>query len=101
MFSSILYREEESVEEFISLDGFLKEYVTYEFNKHYHMSIDEFLSLTFFEKRRLIHMIQMKEKMMQEQMDKYHAEQKSKNKNNTPPPMSIGEVEELQRQLDG
>ena len=99
MFSSILYRPEESVDEFISFNNILKEYISYEFNKHFNMTIDDYLSLTFFEKKYLIRMVHMKEKLLQEQMKKHEEEQK-KNKDKvdyTKQPANIGELEEMER----
>lgn len=71
MFSSIIYRNEDSLDEFISLESMLKEYIGYDFAKNYNMSIDEFLSLTFFEKNYLVRAAQFKEKQMKKQLAEY------------------------------
>ena len=45
--------------------------MTYEFNKNYNMSLDDFLNLTFFEKNKMIEVVKEKEKIVSEHLEKY------------------------------
>lgn len=81
MFNSVLYRKEESIHNHILYKQFLLEYITYEFNKNFNMSIDDFLNLTFFEKNKMIEVIKEKEKIMNEHLEKSKYGQKYKLEN--------------------
>ena len=71
MFNSVIYRKEEAIQHHILYKQLLLEYMTYEFNKNYNMSLDDFLNLTFFEKNKMIEVVKEKEKIMSEHLEKY------------------------------
>ena len=71
MFNSVIYRKEEAIHHHILYKQLLLEYMTYEFNKNYNMSLDDFLNLTFFEKNKMIEVVKEKEKIVSEHLEKY------------------------------
>lgn len=70
MFNSVIYRKEESIHNHILYKQFLLEYMTYEFNKNFNMSLDDFLNLTFFEKNKMIEVVKEKERIVSEHLEK-------------------------------
>lgn len=93
MFSSVIYREEDSIDEFISLQTVLKEFIAYDFAKAFNMSVDEYLSLTFFEKNYLIQAARYRDKIMREQLAKSEKIRNDKMKNGALSASDFGNID--------